>query len=82
MNIRTISIRTNSRVRQAFARRDIYLGDFDSLKGELTTNQEGATLFLADINLNVYLRRIKSKKASYAAIGTGSANKITKEGNF
>ena len=68
---RTLSVRTNSRVRQALARRDIYVEEFDYLTGELTTNQNWFVLYLPDCYLNVFLRRATTGRCSFYAIGTG-----------
>ena len=69
--VQTLSVRTNSRVRQALARRGVYLEEFDEMKGVLKRSRDGYTLYLPREDLNVFLRRSNSGRCSFYAIGTG-----------
>ena len=74
MSLQLVSIRSNRKVIEAFARRGRYLEEFDQLEGVLLRDERGFLLYIAEFNLNVYLGKISSKRATFAAIGTGSAS--------
>ena len=69
----TLKVRTNKRVRQALARRDIFVNEFDFLTGELSATEQGYALYLPDCGLNVFLRKATTGRCSFYAIGTGKA---------
>ena len=69
----TLKVRTNKRVRQALARRDIFVEEFDFLTGELSATDKGYALYLPKCGLNVFLRKAASGRCSFYAIGTGRA---------
>ena len=69
----TLKVRTNKRVRQALARRDIFVEEFDFLTGELSATEQGYALYLPKCGLNVFLRKATSGRCSFYAIGTGKA---------
>ena len=51
----TLKVRTNKRVRQALARRDIFVEEFDFLTGELSATEQGYALYLPKCGLNVFI---------------------------
>ena len=73
MNHKTVSLKTIRRVRQALARRDVFVEEYCTLNGIITRSETGYTLFLPKIGLNVFLRPLRSKSAMYVAVGTGPA---------
>ena len=60
----TLKVRTNKRVRQALARRDIFVEEFDFLTGELSATEQGYALYLPKCGLNVFLRKATSGRCS------------------
>ena len=74
--MRTLKVRTNSRVRQALARRGVTLQEFDELEGVLTSDLDGYILYLPKWDLNVFLRKSTSGRCSFYAIGTGQASPL------
>ncbi len=70
----SITVRTNSRVRQALARREIYVDEFAELKGTLERDSKGYRLYLPNCDLTVFLRRSNDGRCSFYAIGTGVTN--------
>ncbi len=68
----SITVRTNSRVRQALARREIYVDEFAELKGTLERDSKGYRLYLPNCDLTVFLRRSNTGRCSFYAIGTGT----------
>ena len=68
----SITVRTNSRVRQALARREIYVDEFAVLKGTLERDSKGYRLYLPNCDLTVFLRRSNHGRCSFYAIGTGT----------
>ena len=73
MNQKTVTLKTIRRVRQALARRDVFVEEYCTLNGIITRSETGYTLFLPKIGLNVFLRPLRSKSAMYVAVGTGPA---------
>mgnify|MGYP004072177169 CR=1 FL=1 len=76
MQLTSIKVRTNSRVRQALARRYVFVEEFTILDGVLERNDGNYLIYLPECDLNVFLRRSTCGRCSFYAIGTGKPAKL------
>ena len=54
----TLKVRTNKRVRQALARRDIFVEEFDFLTGELSATEQGYASTFLNVALTCFYARL------------------------